>query len=164
MPRQPRYLGHRLIRSLRCNSSSSSHFIECASNYSCRSDINANTVVYILHLQAHASSSAPTPTTGLSLAEYHLITHPVIIPSDTNAMPPTCVDDKAVFTSHQTLLPDANAPILDSNCDAPWSCYLSFQTAAMLAVPFAVLVILHVWQAVAYRKVCKRILPPFRLF
>ncbi|KAM0260875.1 hypothetical protein ACHAPA_010091 [Fusarium lateritium] len=56
---------------------------------------------------------------------------------------PTCI---------QTHEPDENGFLPPGTCNANWNYYPSFSAAAALAVLFAVLTAVHVWQAARYKK------------
>ncbi len=106
-------------------------------------------------LEARQSQTVPAPTTTpaptgvITTTKYITIdgqtdSH-VTIPGQTIAIAiPTCV---------QTITPDANGYVPPGTCGAIWNYYPSFRAAVAFAALFAVLVTVHIWQAVAYKKV-----------
>lgn len=95
----------------------------------------------------------PSPTLaadGTFLTTEHIILDGVTnshltIPAKTiNIVRPTCI---------QTLTPDENGHLPPGTCNAIWNYYPSFNAAVVFAVLFALVMAVHVWQAVRYKKV-----------
>lgn len=61
--------------------------------------------------------------------------------------------DIAVPTCIQTITPDANGYVPPGTCGAIWDYYPNFPAALVFACIFGVLTMVHVWQAIANRKV-----------
>lgn len=61
----------------------------------------------------------------------------------------------AIPTCHQTITPDHNGYVPPGTCGAIWTYYPAFKTAAAFAVVFALLLGVHLWQAIMYKKVRK---------
>jgi hypothetical protein len=69
----------------------------------------------------------------------------VTIPANTiDIVIPTCI---------QTIIPDANGYVPPGTCGALWEYYPSFIAAVVFAALFTALTIVHIWQAVHYKKV-----------
>jgi hypothetical protein len=61
----------------------------------------------------------------------------------------------AIPTCLQTITPDKNGFVPPGTCNALWDYYPSFGAALVFAILFGILVLVHTWQAVAYKKVGK---------
>lgn len=61
--------------------------------------------------------------------------------------------DIAIPTCIQTITPDANGYVPPGTCGAIWDYYPNFPAALVFACIFGILTMIHVWQAIANRKV-----------
>lgn len=61
----------------------------------------------------------------------------------------------AIPTCHQTITPDHNGYVPPGTCGAIWTYYPAFKAAVAFAVMFALLLGVHLWQAIIYKKVRK---------
>lgn len=104
-------------------------------------------------LIARDTTLLPSPTLaadGTFLTTEHIILDGVTnshltLPAKTiNIVRPTCI---------QTLTPDENGYLPPGTCNAIWNYYPSFNAAVVFAVLFALVMGVHVWQAVRYKKV-----------
>ncbi|KAL7785464.1 hypothetical protein V8C43DRAFT_317746 [Trichoderma afarasin] len=59
----------------------------------------------------------------------------------------------AIPTCHQTITPDHNGYVPPGTCGAIWTYYPAFKAAVAFAVVFALLLGVHIWQAIIYKKV-----------
>ncbi|KAH8193601.1 hypothetical protein TruAng_012232 [Truncatella angustata] len=93
------------------------------------------------------TSAMPTGTfmTTLRNIEPGVTNDHVTIPANTiDIVIPTCI---------QTIIPDANGYVPPGTCGALWEYYPSFIAAVVFAALFTALTIVHIWQAVHYKKV-----------
>ncbi|KAJ4858028.1 RTA1 like protein domain-containing protein [Trichoderma breve] len=58
----------------------------------------------------------------------------------------------AIPTCHQTITPDHNGYVPPGTCGAIWTYYPAFKAAVAFAVIFALLLGVHLWQAIIYKK------------
>lgn len=56
-------------------------------------------------------------------------------------------------TCEQTIKPDSNGYVPPGTCGALWGYYPKIAPAAALAIMFALLTAVHIWQAARYKKV-----------
>lgn len=61
----------------------------------------------------------------------------------------------AIPTCHQTITPDHNGYVPPGTCGAIWTYYPAFKAAVAFTVMFALLLGVHLWQAIIYKKVRK---------
>lgn len=61
----------------------------------------------------------------------------------------------AIPTCHQTITPDHNGYVPPGTCGAIWTYYPAFKAAVAFGVIFALLLGVHLWQAIIYKKVRK---------
>ncbi|KIW19615.1 hypothetical protein PV08_00188 [Exophiala spinifera] len=69
--------------------------------------------------------------------------HVTIAPQTIQIAIPTCL---------QTITPDKNGYVPPGTCNALWDYYPSFGAALVFAILFGILILVHIWQAVAYKK------------
>ncbi|KDN67771.1 putative RTA1 domain-containing protein [Colletotrichum sublineola] len=93
-----------------------------------------------------ASSAIPT---GNFITTQH-----IIISGVTNSYVdiPAKTIDIAIPTCIQTIKPDANGYIPPGECGAIWNYYPSFVAAVVFALLFALLTVVHIWQAAKHKK------------
>lgn len=106
--------------------------------------------------EARTLTSEPTSTASQnSKIDYYTSTQLVIIPGETNVAVTRAGNTItiAIPTCHQTAIPDNNGYIPPGTCGALWNYYPSFDAAAAFTALFIILLIVHIWQAIAYRKV-----------
>jgi hypothetical protein len=103
-------------------------------------------------LPQETSSAAPsTSTTDIEFTSTEHIT----IAGETDAhvtLAPHTIDI-AIPTCSQTITPDKNGYVLPGTCNALWDYYPSFTAALIFAILFFTLTSVHIYQAVAYKKV-----------
>ncbi|KAL6800988.1 hypothetical protein GGI42DRAFT_343788 [Trichoderma sp. SZMC 28013] len=58
----------------------------------------------------------------------------------------------AIPTCHQTITPDHNGYVPPGTCGAIWTYYPAFKAAVAFTVMFALLLGVHLWQAIIYKK------------
>ena len=106
------------------------------------------------HLQ-QARTASPSSAPTSDLIETLISTNLITIPGETNSVVtnPGQTITIEIPTCSQTITPDANGYVPPGTCGALWNYYPSFGAAIVFAVVFAVLVMVHVWQAVVHRKV-----------
>lgn len=105
------------------------------------------------HLQ---QARTPSPSsTSQGLIETFTSTNLITIPGETNSA--VTIPGKTITIElpacSQTITPDSNGYVPPGTCGALWNYYPSFGAAIVFTILFAVLVMVHVWQAVVYRKV-----------
>jgi hypothetical protein len=93
-----------------------------------------------------------TPDTSV---EYYTSTNLITIPGETNDVLTRAGQTItiAIPTCRQTAIPDSNGHVPAGSCGALWNYYPSFTAAAVFTALFIVLLAVHSWQAIAYRKV-----------
>ncbi|KAK1960761.1 RTA1 domain-containing protein [Colletotrichum sublineola] len=72
--------------------------------------------------------------------------------------------DIAIPTCIQTIKPDANGYIPPGECGAIWNYYPSFVAAVVFALLFALLTVVHIWQAAKHKKQSDGIYLVFQIF
>lgn len=110
------------------------------------------------HHRLEARTPAPGPASAAvsdTSIEYYTSTYLNIIPGQTNDAFTQAAQTItiAIPTCHQTIVPDHNGYVPPGTCNALWNYYPSFSAAAAFSALFIVLLLIHIWQAIAYRKV-----------
>lgn len=79
----------------------------------------------------------------------------IVIDGETNSVLtiPAKTITLALPTCIQTIEPDSNGYVPPGTCGAIWNYYPSHGAAVGFTILFAVLVVIHVWMAVRYKKV-----------
>lgn len=105
------------------------------------------------HAQRDASTPSATPavTEDIYFIKSQYFTIPGLTndfdtrPAQTIMIPvPTCIP---------TIVPDANGYVPPGTCNAIWDYYPNFSAAVVFAALFAIVTVVHIGQAVRYRKV-----------
>ncbi|KAL7622595.1 hypothetical protein AAE478_008105 [Parahypoxylon ruwenzoriense] len=112
-------------------------------------DIVTKTFQQALRQATEVVTSAPT-TTAVDI----LTTQHITIDGFTNdyATVPAKTINIAIPTCIQTIEPDSNGYLPPGTCNALWNYYPSFSAALAFTLLFGLLMFLHLYQAVAYKK------------
>lgn len=96
-----------------------------------------------------------TPTPSIGPDGYYTSTDHITIQGVTNDHVTVAGQtiDIPIATCVQTITPDANGYVPPGTCGAIWDYYPSFSAAAVFAVLFGILTLVHLWQAVSSGKV-----------
>lgn len=102
-------------------------------------------------------NAAPSETLPVTMPTgYFTTTKLVIVDGVTNdhVTIPAKTIELTLPTCIQTVEPDKNGHVPPGTCGAIWDYYPSFVAALVLAALFGLILVLHIWQAVNYQKVC----------
>lgn len=96
-----------------------------------------------------------TPTQSVGPDGYFITTQHITIEGVTNDHVTVAGQtiDIAIPTCIQTITPDANGYVPPGTCGAIWDYYPNFPAALIFACIFGILTMVHLWQAIANRKV-----------
>ncbi|KAK3944815.1 C6 zinc finger domain protein [Diplogelasinospora grovesii] len=102
------------------------------------------------------TTPTPTPTVTPSPTEtgYFISTIEITIQgfTDDHATVAGQTIQIAIPTCKQTIVPDANGYVPPGTCGAIWDYYPNFAAAVVFTVLFAALTLVHLWQAIRYKK------------
>jgi hypothetical protein len=90
-------------------------------------------------------------------AEYYTSTNLITIAGETNAAVTRAGNTItiAIPTCRSTIIPDPNGYVPPGTCGSLWNYYPSFGAAATFTGIFMIIMAVHGWQIVVYRKVCE---------